>query len=369
MDVKPGNFLLSDGDPPRVMLTDFELSRDIRPDSGDVTRNLTKMDRLTEQYASPELRDATLRKQWAWSHDTWALGIILLEIVLGEPCYWDPTTRRITSSSNKTLRVPLQPVDVAAHHLRGAFWECAASLCCVLLSKPDVRITADEAAHHDFCLGHGLAREHNRGESTSSLDAEFVKINAAIHSACVRRPGGVQNLTLSASDESGAGLVGAVLDFFASHVKSGDDLAREISVTVNQRDGTFRKPPFSKVVSDCFEAIAALCTEDAHREEGQARQCWLTESRGESAMLPLQDSELSDRGRTHLNALGRVRRRKSPCRHNTWCRRCGMQTKPSCSQRMGICYVYESFFCLGWLSGLLLPRLARVIPIACSSIA
>lgn len=78
-DLKPDNIMVAGSDPVRLVLTDFGSAR-----RGSVSRAFSSV-QMTERYAAPEALNGHLGQQQDW----WSLGMILLEILLGEHPYAD----------------------------------------------------------------------------------------------------------------------------------------------------------------------------------------------------------------------------------------------------------------------------------------
>ena len=114
-DVKPENILLHEG---RAMVADFGIALALARTMGDVRLTETGMSVGTPHYMSPE--QATGEKHITARTDIFALGVILYEMLAGEPPFTGDSTQAIvakmlTSAPTPVLTLrPMVPAHVAA---------------------------------------------------------------------------------------------------------------------------------------------------------------------------------------------------------------------------------------------------------------
>jgi cyclin-dependent kinase 10 len=80
-DLKPGNILLMTMGEPEVVVADWGMARDV----SDASADMLTADVITTWYAPPEI--LACRRTYGTSADVWSLGIMLLELHLGQYAY------------------------------------------------------------------------------------------------------------------------------------------------------------------------------------------------------------------------------------------------------------------------------------------
>jgi len=320
-DVKPGNFLRDDAG--AILLTDFELSQDFSSSTLTFTATLLAGAlRLTEKHASPELLSGgDAWKERPFACDIWALGITLAELVCGEEVWFNGFDGKVClgppgGTTSTSAALPLGMGIFAARKPSGPAWEDAVDLVCRMLCPAETRISASEALQHPFLAHHRGGRPRGAGAAPSAdenFDGSLMLLNALLHGHRRQRPSGGPSRVALPGSEPSADVVRAVLKHFSEHVKTEEDLRREISFTMPRPQGGVEFVPLPTAMRLFFESLDVLCSQDAacgHHEGWKGvggRRCAFLETRGALCpALPVQDEDLSEGGQGDLEAFGKV---------------------------------------------------------------
>ncbi len=142
-DLKPTNIRVTNGD--RVKVLDFGAAKAL-----SITRKVTRNDYYSTPYLSPECLDTGERDRQT---DTWALGVILYEMVSGAPPFRATDTRRLEDRIRS--RRPPAPLEACPFSMQ-------AVIAKLLASDPSDRYAGPAAIRVDlerFVMGSETAAE------------------------------------------------------------------------------------------------------------------------------------------------------------------------------------------------------------------
>lgn len=154
-DLKPENFLfVSDDDMSDIKIIDFGLSKIL--EGGKLHRMKTRAG--TPYYISPEV----LAGNYDVSCDMWSAGCILYILLCGYPPFYGDNNQEI-----------LQMVQRGVFDFDGEEWESisneAKDLIRKLITRPERRLSADEALRHPWMRAHETANRNINRQTVSHL--------------------------------------------------------------------------------------------------------------------------------------------------------------------------------------------------------
>ena len=197
-DIKPENILLSEG---HALVADFGISRALAPDGPGEALTETGVAVGTPAYMSPE--QATGQAVDART-DVYALGVVLYEMLAGEPPFTGPTPQAVIAKRFHTDAVPLRAVRSAVpQHVDRAVARALARV-------PTDRFASSRRAGAGAGGGAGAGHGHGRHESPRRLTVPaapgscFSGSASSSASACSSRGPGRGEPSLQASAASSA---------------------------------------------------------------------------------------------------------------------------------------------------------------------